>query len=848
MRDSVSRHHNVQPTRRSSRLKFLREVYESDVRREDGSTDIQKHVNKAGPGLTKRIKIEMVEKEDETFSFKSGEQDKSYPYGTFDDQIDIPLKDLRKRCRNKTQKFPKAVSPLEVVHDDYSNNDQSVEQEEPDLEEPIIKLKQRHLKGSMAHNKRRKSASVSLDPLVSTSLSYQLADIKQGFLLAVKDDTVNKVKDSEDTIHQDLKTTGGTHFLKDGSPIVLKEDPVGAESHSKTEDYHSVSATSTIGSFQKDYQLASVVQQSPNSILRNTSNSKCLTVSFPESHGVPVESFELPRDIPNDDVSEKKQLPPMPSKSQLYQAGGESTDDSEPENSMSIHDIDKEHISSLPNQNDIPSVSQDMRVSPDCCNEEAISAPVETHLANRSENENQRTSLLDEITHGIQVEENNSPSKSTYIQVKEVTNNHNLGCKEVYGLAEIFLCGKENPCCDLINDASTANLRQPVPFSQTCSIAVNKLCSAVESLTKAESFCEVENSLKEQVEKRTDFSSQVSSLTTSDGLAKLNVQSLAVAPLSANPSSVLQYTNNNSVKNTDNINYAVREKFVATSNQETMSSISLVDETRNEQPECAEEMLEDHSPIKLLSYRKTLSPTSQEKLCQVLSDIGLQDVSQLTDSPEKSKRLSLDKWTNVMKPSCIPSKKEAQLLMDHDHTYKKHWDCSNGTPIGKRTLKFQEISGKMPSCMMHSTSDMHMEKVIEFSQQQMHDIERIATQLLKKLNTMKTIVETNVTLQAPSSLDASFTSEEIKAAAEDVSELEKTTKKWLSIMKKDCIRFCKIMRSTENKSTVPANGTQKRRRITFADEVGGKLCHVKVFKQQPPSPSTARESEHEMAG
>lgn len=209
MRNSVSRHHNVQPTRRSSRLKFLREVCESDVRREDGSSDIQKHVNMADPSLTKQIKIEMVEKEDETFSCKSGEQDKSYPYGTSDDQIDIPLKDLRERCRKKTKKFPKDVSPLKVVHYDHSNNDQSVEQEEPDLEEPIIKLKRRHLKGSIAHNKRRKSASVSLDPLVSTSSSYQLADIEQGFLVAVKDNTANKVKVSEDTIHQDSKTTGG---------------------------------------------------------------------------------------------------------------------------------------------------------------------------------------------------------------------------------------------------------------------------------------------------------------------------------------------------------------------------------------------------------------------------------------------------------------------------------------------------------------------------------------------------------------------------------------------------------------------------------------------------------------
>lgn len=34
---------------------------------------------------------------------------------------------------------------------------------------------------------------------------------------------------------------------------------------------------------------------------------------------------------------------------------------------------------------------------------------------------------------------------------------------------------------------------------------------------------------------------------------------------------------------------------------------------------------------------------------------------------------------------------------------------------------------------------------------------------------------------------------QIKMAIDDVSNLETTTKKWLSIMAKDCNRFCRIM-------------------------------------------------------
>jgi hypothetical protein len=35
--------------------------------------------------------------------------------------------------------------------------------------------------------------------------------------------------------------------------------------------------------------------------------------------------------------------------------------------------------------------------------------------------------------------------------------------------------------------------------------------------------------------------------------------------------------------------------------------------------------------------------------------------------------------------------------------------------------------------------------------------------------------------------------EQIRAASEDASEVEKTTRKWLTMMNKDCNRFCKIL-------------------------------------------------------
>lgn len=63
--------------------------------------------------------------------------------------------------------------------------------------------------------------------------------------------------------------------------------------------------------------------------------------------------------------------------------------------------------------------------------------------------------------------------------------------------------------------------------------------------------------------------------------------------------------------------------------------------------------------------------------------------------------------------------------------------------------------------MKTSSIHMNMEKAIEFSQRQMHDIERLAMQLLKGLNSMKNIMEETLSSEAHSCLLSEFTAEEV---------------------------------------------------------------------------------------
>ncbi|KAJ4791415.1 hypothetical protein LUZ62_042661 [Rhynchospora pubera] len=230
----------------------------------------------------------------------------------------------------------------------------------------------------------------------------------------------------------------------------------------------------------------------------------------------------------------------------------------------------------------------------------------------------------------------------------------------------------------------------------------------------------------------------------------------------------------------------------------------------------------EHAPIKLLSNRTIISPTSQEKLCQALTDIDLHEGTQRSKC---KKRILFENCTRMKKCSIITQ------------TTGKVLQKSDGA-IQKGNLK-----SKGAACPTDPFVKMDTEKAIEFSRRQMHDFENVTTKLLKSMKFMKSVLDESLAVQSP--WVSEFSAEEIKAASENASRLERTTKKWLTLMSKDCNRFCKILKSAGNGALSPPtckNGDQNRKKIVFADEAGGVLCHIKVFTETS-SPPTAAETE-----
>jgi len=234
-----------------------------------------------------------------------------------------------------------------------------------------------------------------------------------------------------------------------------------------------------------------------------------------------------------------------------------------------------------------------------------------------------------------------------------------------------------------------------------------------------------------------------------------------------------------------------------------------------------EESIEEHTPKKLLSKRKIMSPTSQEKLCNALTGINLRGV----ERPKKKIHLEdCDKNRQTLPPTT--SRQDQSVLI----TDRKIKDRALSCP-SKGVLKSTESQCPQQTtcaCMRKSSVLLDPRKAVEFSERQMHDIESIAENLMRSLKHMRSIVDESLSSEALALLP-NFDSAEIRAASEDALEVERTTKKWLTIMNKDCNRFCKILTLEGKKAASHSEVMRKQRKITFADEAGGTLCHVKVF-------------------
>ncbi|SPT15900.1 unnamed protein product [Triticum aestivum] len=242
----------------------------------------------------------------------------------------------------------------------------------------------------------------------------------------------------------------------------------------------------------------------------------------------------------------------------------------------------------------------------------------------------------------------------------------------------------------------------------------------------------------------------------------------------------------------------------------TPSCLGTDGQTRASDSSIDEGSIEVHTPKKLLSKRKTMSPACQEKFCNAWADIDLCGVQRT------KRKINLEDQSMVTTDSKLKSKTSVS------------------------TSKGDVKSTESPSPQMTSPSVLlDTEKAVEFSQRQMHDIENIAANLIRSLKHMRSLVDANLSSESHSLLP-SFNTAEMRAASKDALDVERTTRKWLSIMNKDCNRFCKIL-TLEGKKAVPhPQAPRKRRKITFADEAGGTLCSVKVFTDGQTSPSACQ--------
>ncbi|KAI4968155.1 hypothetical protein ZWY2020_005267 [Hordeum vulgare] len=253
------------------------------------------------------------------------------------------------------------------------------------------------------------------------------------------------------------------------------------------------------------------------------------------------------------------------------------------------------------------------------------------------------------------------------------------------------------------------------------------------------------------------------------------------------------------------------QKISAEASSSTPTCLGTDGQTRASEFIIDEGSIEVHTPKKLLSKRKTMSPTCQEKFCNAWTGIDLY---------------------GVQRPKTKINLEDRSMLT----TDRKLKNRTSSSFTSKGVVKSTESQSPQ---LGSSSVLLDTEKVVDFSQRQMHDIENIAANLISSLKHMRSLVNETLSSEAHSLLP-SFNTAEMRAASENAIDVERTTRKWLTIMNKDCNRFCKILTLDGKKAVPHPQVPRKRRKITFADEAGGTLCYVKVFSDGQTSPSACQ--------
>ncbi|XP_052188148.1 LOW QUALITY PROTEIN: uncharacterized protein LOC127798658 [Diospyros lotus] len=257
-----------------------------------------------------------------------------------------------------------------------------------------------------------------------------------------------------------------------------------------------------------------------------------------------------------------------------------------------------------------------------------------------------------------------------------------------------------------------------------------------------------------------------------------------------------------------------------------------------------------HPPERLLSTRKAISPTSQEKLCQAMKGVELtedkyqykcqEELQFSKETEDKASPLGLD--ADGAEVNASP-REPAQfsgikvVITPKKITKKPKSERKDSPPKGIE----KGVHLLTPYLILAGAISIQScsESAITFSQRQMHDIECLANKLMEELKSMKDIVEGQLYSKAIPSTFLKYDVDKVSKAVKSATKVEETTKKWLSMMARDCNRFCTLMKLTKKDEGASGNEIHReRKKIKFADEAGGVLCHVKFIEDSVTSPDS----------
>ncbi|KAG6674930.1 hypothetical protein I3842_15G072600 [Carya illinoinensis] len=285
-----------------------------------------------------------------------------------------------------------------------------------------------------------------------------------------------------------------------------------------------------------------------------------------------------------------------------------------------------------------------------------------------------------------------------------------------------------------------------------------------------------------------------------------------------------------------------------------------------------------HPPARLYPTRKAISPTSQERLLKAM------DSNELTENEYYKCRgefyLGKNKFSSFEGSNQI---REDEFSIKPRQIIRKQRSSKKGFPP-KAVHKAPYLSYTVPRFSTGCTSIQSCtQSAIEFSQQQMKDFECLAMKLTKELQSMKDTLEERLLPEDCPASSLKFKVDRARMAINNATKVEESTRRWLSMMARDCKRFCKIMgltgtgsgpsgnlvqngrknsTSADEASGVLADQLQRlaetgsassgnvvhkaRKKITFADEAGGKLCHIRVFEDETESVFESNDEKQEL--